>query len=389
MKTKTLSMILLPAVLAVGTGVFWESGGGKRKEDLKWSEHRPAVILGSEEIREVAVKSEIIPVETDLADGLGEGILRAEFHGNGREAFQAVMINQGKVACRVQVQAGQIFRNERSAVVVVRSGTLCLEPGQTGRIDLKTAGLHSGNPLKVMEFHLDVRKEPGLGGLLLYVFDHPELTNEAIQTAVLGLTENLPLSAVSKFNSASGGLQSRFDTTAFRVETSEIVAALMILRELGQRDDRVAMSIDPQLKIEAMTDPKSRLMAMRYYGLTKETEWEFWKSELEGGALATRHYALFGIARSYPEIALEMLPKWAREVRTSGVFRRAAIQALAATERAEAVPILDQLAEDLGRYTEMGILAKKGAQFLAMHLPTPGERQSLAVFVVPPSEDQF
>ena len=164
MKTKTLSMILLPAVLAVGTGVFWESGGGKRKEDLKWSEHRPAVILGSEEIREVAVKSEIIPVETDLADGLGEGILRAEFHGNGREAFQAVMINQGKVACRVQVQAGQIFRNERSAVVVVRSGTLCLEPGQTGRIDLKTAGLHSGNPLKVMEFHLDVRKEPGLGG---------------------------------------------------------------------------------------------------------------------------------------------------------------------------------------------------------------------------------
>ncbi len=382
-------MILLPAVLAVGTGVFWESGGGKRKEDLKRSEHRPAVILGSEEIRAAAVKSEIIPVETDLADGLGEGILRAEFHGNGREEFQAVMINQGNVACRVQVQAGQIFRNERSAVVVVRSGTLCLEPGQTGRIDLRTAALHSSNPLKVMEFHLDARKEPELGGLLLYVYDHPELTNGAIQTAVLGLTENLPLSAVAKFSSAIGGLQSRFDTMAFRVETSEIVAALMILRELGRRDERVAMSIDPQLKIEAMTDPKSRLMAMRYYGLTKETEWEYWKSELEGGALATRHYALFGIARSYPEIALEMLPKWAREVRTSGVFRRAAIQALAATERAEAVPILDQLAEDLGRYTEMGILAKKGAQFLAMHLPTAGERQSLAVFVVPPPDDRF
>jgi hypothetical protein len=389
MKTKTLSMILLPAVLAVGTGVFWERGGGKRQGDLKWSEAQPVVILGREEIRAAGVKDEIIPLETDLADGLGEGILRAEFHGNGREAFQAVMINQGNVACRVQVQAGQVFRNERSAVVVVRPGTLCLEPGETGRVDLKTAALHSGNPLKVMEFHLDVRKEHGLGGLLLYVFDHPELTIGAIQTAVLGLTENLPLSAVAKFNSAIGGLQSRFDTTAFRVEASEIVAALMILRELGRRDDQVAMSIDPQLKIEAMTDPKSRLMAMRYYGLTKETEWEFWKSELEGGALATRHYALFGIARSYPEIALEMLPKWAREVRTNGVFRRAAIQALATTERAEAVPILDQLAEDLGRYTEMGILAKKGAQYLAMHLPTAGERQSLAVFVVPPSGDRF
>lgn len=389
MKTKTLSMILLPAVLAVGTGVFWERGGGKRQGDLKWSEAQPVVILGREEIGAGGVKNEIIPLETDLADGLGGGILRAEFHGNGREAFQAVMINQGNVACRVQVQAGQVFRNERSAVVVVRSGTLCLEPGETGRVDLKTAALHSGNPLKVMEFHLDVRKEHGLGGLLLYVFDHPELTIGAIQTAVLGLTENLPLSAVAKFNSAIGGLQSRFDTTAFRVEASEIVAALMILRELGRRDDQVAMSIDPQLKIEAMTDPKSRLLAMRYYGLTKETEWEYWKSELEGGALATRHYALFGIARSYPEIALEMLPKWAREVRTNGVFRRAAIQALATTERAEAVPILDQLAEDLGRYTEMGILAKKGAQYLAMHLPTPGERQSLAVFVAPPSGDRF
>ena len=389
MKTKTLSMILLPAVLAVGTGVFWERGGGKRQGDLKWSEAQPVVILGREEIRPAGVKNEIIPLETDLADGLGGGILRAEFHGNGREAFQAVMINQGNVACRVQVQAGQVFRNERSAVVVVRPGTLCLEPGETGRVDLKTAALHSGNPLKVMEFHLDVRKEHGLGGLLLYVFDHPELTIGAIQTAVLGLTENLPLSAVAKFNSAIGGLQSRFDTTAFRVEASEIVAALMILRELGRRDDQVAMSIDPQLKIEAMTDPKSRLLAMRYYGLTKETEWEYWKSELEGGALATRHYALFGIARSYPEIALEMLPKWAREVRTNGVFRRAAIQALATTERAEAVPILDQLAEDLGRYTEMGILAKKGAQYLAMHLPTPGERQSLAVFVAPPSGDRF
>ena len=389
MKTKTLSMILLPAVLAVGTGVFWERGGGKRQGDLKWSEAQPVVILGREEIRAAGVKNEIIPLETDIADGLGGGILRAEFHGNGREAFQAVMINQGNVACRVQVQAGQVFRNERSAVVVVRSGTLCLEPGETGRVDLKTAALHSGNPLKVMEFHLDVRKEPRLGGLLLYVFDHPELTIGAIQTAVLGLTENLPLSAVAKFNSAIGGLQSRFDTTAFRVEASEIVAALMILRELGRRDDQVAMSIDQQLKIEAMTDPKSRLLAMRYYGLTKETEWEYWKSELEGGALATRHYALFGIARSYPEIALEMLPKWAREVRTNGVFRRAAIQALATTERAEAVPILDQLAEDLGRYTEMGILAKKGAQYLAMHLPTPGERQSLAVFVAPPSGDRF
>jgi len=69
MKTKTLSMILLPAVLAVGTGVFWESGGGKRKEDLKRSEAQPVVILGGEEIRAAGVKSEIIPME-NFASGV-------------------------------------------------------------------------------------------------------------------------------------------------------------------------------------------------------------------------------------------------------------------------------------------------------------------------------
>jgi len=76
-------------------------------------------------------------------------------------------------------------------------------------------------------------------------------------------------------------------------------------------------------------------------------------------------------------------------VRTHGVIRPAAIQALATNERAEAVPILAQLAGALGGYTEMGILATKGAQYLAMHLPTAGERQSLSIFVVPPSGDRF
>ena len=54
-----------------------------------------------------------------------------------------------------------------------------------------------------------------------------------------------------------------------------------------------------------------------------------WKNELLNGDQGTRHYALYGIARFYPEIALQMLPNWAREKRTARVFRLAAVQALA------------------------------------------------------------
>ena len=190
----------------------------------------------------------------------------------------------------------------------------------------------------------------------------------AIQTAVLALTENLPLSAVAKFTSAGGQLPSRFDTTAFRADTADIIAALLALRETGRADDDVAMSIDPQLKIESMIDPLAHATAMRYYGLTSETEWEYWKNELATGDTSTRHYALYGIARYYPDIALDMLPKWAREARTSSIFRLSAIQALADTERSEALPILRQLADELGRYTDLGRAATSAAQYLDRHL---------------------
>jgi hypothetical protein len=122
------------------------------------------------------------------------------------------------------------------------------------------------------------------------------------------------------------GLKSRFNTDAFRVESYDIVTALTALREIGAPDASIAMTIDPQLKIESMIDPLSRAAAMRYYGITPETEWEYWKTELLSGDPSTRHYALYGIARFYPNVALEMLPKWARQVQTGHVYRLSAIR---------------------------------------------------------------
>src|SRR5436190_11718037 len=129
-----------------------------------------------------------------------------------------------------------------------------------------------------------------------------------------------------------------------------------------------------------MIEPLSRAAAMQYYGLTAQTEWEYWKSELLFGAPATRHYALYGIARFYPEIALEMLPNWAREPKTHPVYRISALQALADTQRPEAVGILRQLADELGDETELGRAARGAADFLAQQLNQGAVRQKVVAF---------
>jgi len=59
-----------------------------------------------------------------------------------------------------------------------------------------------------------------------------------------------------------------------------------------------------------------------------------------------------------------MLPKWAREKRTTSSFRLAAVQALADTRRPEALAILRVLVKELGRNTELGRAAVDAAQYL-------------------------
>jgi len=164
------------------------------------------------------------------------------------------------------------------------------------------------------------------------------------------------------------------------VETADILGALTALRESGVKLETIAMASDPQLRIESMIEPMSREAAKRYYGITEEREWEFWKRELLEGNPTTRHYALYGIARFYPDVALEMLPKWAREMQTHPVYRLAAVQALADTQRAEALPILRQLATEVGQKTELGKAATQAADYLDKRLTEIASRSQVVAF---------
>lgn len=308
------------------------------------------------------------PQTMDLHTAIERGELAAEFRGNGRDALRAILTNRTGGLLTVRVAGGQMFESGNNLVVVLRSGEVELRPDAPVEVTIQTAATRSANKFADRAYTLSYGVLPRLQPLLAYAQDHPEISTPALQTAVLALTENLPLSAVSKFNAAGADLPTRFDTSAFRVDTSDILHALITLRAIGVRDGDLAMNIDPQLKIESMIEPLTRPAAMRFYGITAATEWDYWKSELLSGDQATRHYALYGIARFYPEVALQMLPKWARETKTAEVFRISAIQALADTQRPEALPVLEKLADEFGPDSALGRAATSSAKYLNANL---------------------
>lgn len=316
---------------------------------------------------------------TDLHTAMERGQLAAEFQGNGREIMQAILTNKTAGPLTIRVPAGQMFESGSNVVIVLRSGEVELRPNKPVAVSIQTAATRSANRLVERPYTLSYGALPRLSALLAYAQEHGDLSTPALQTAVLALTENLPLSAVSKFSAAGADLPTHFDTTAFRVETVDIMRALITLRDIGVRENEVAMTIDPQLKIEAMVEPATRPVAMRYFGITPATEWEYWKGELLSGDPATRHYALYGIARFYPDVALEMLPKWALEPKTQTVFRISAIQALADTQRPEALPILQKLSDELGQDTELGRTALASARFLNSQLAKVSAHRAAAV----------
>jgi hypothetical protein len=334
--------------------------------------------------------AEIPQVEfTELHAGVEQGVLEAEFRGNGRDWLRGRLTNMTKGQVTVQAAIGQMWEAGLNGIVLVRPAKFEIPAGKTADVVFETAATRSLNRTNEQTYRLTYGKVNRITEFLTYIQDRQDLSAASIQTAVLALTENLPLSAVCKFPSISGELKSRFNTDAFRVETYDIVMALDALRQAGIKESSVVMTIDPQLKVEAMIDPLCRALAMKYYDITSEKEWDYWRRELLQGEASTRHYALYGIARFYPEIALEMHPKWARETRTTPVFRMAAVQALAETQRPEALPLLRELAAELGLKSELGRAAAGAAEYLESRLAEAAAKPPVVAFRTAPKLTQF
>jgi hypothetical protein len=317
-----------------------------------------------------------VRIELNLPTAVQQGLVACLWRGNGKDRLVLDAHNLTDKPLRLHLASGQLLASEDSTIVVMKSEMLEFAPRADLHEELATVATSSANKVIGAEYHLSAGALPDLDKLFAYVAAHPAASPGAIQTATLILTENLPLSAFAKFNELSAGVAAIPESQDFKADTVDILSALTIIQDLGI-DRPLAVTIDPQLEVEAMIDPDAHGLAVHYYGIVDE--WAYWKNQLLNGDPSTRHYALYGIARYYPDIALQMLPKWARQDSVSAVYRMSAVEALAQTGRPEAIPILRELEREFGGTSDLGRAAHMAANYLdAQFARTAGAGHVLA-----------
>lgn len=287
------------------------------------------------------------------------------FDRTGVNTLQMKFMNGTAKPYPIQFPAGSIFEDDRSGLVLLKPVDVTVEAGGTFDQEFAVAALNSGKLENRGKFKDTMKAEVRLQPLLKHLDSHSELPIGVVQTAVLAILEDAPLDVFAQFPKLHPTGEQREE--AFKVETSQIVSALQLLRDIGV--DSAKFGADPQLKIEAMIDLRAHDIAKQYYGISTENEWAYWKHELLAGDPTTRHFALYGIARFYPDVALVMMPRWARETRTLPHYRRAAIGALALTQKVAAGPLLHDLSRELAREKELAQRIGPALRYLEQNLP--------------------
>ena len=313
-------------------------------------------------------------VDVTLNDALGRRWVRADYLGNGFSEMQAGFVNQHSKPLRLTVPAGTIFETAdlRHQMVVARGQTVDLPAGGTRAARLVGVATRSTNALKPLPYRLCPDTLQCLDGLFVQVDKTPEVSRESIQAAVLMLTENAPLDLFARFALLAADPNARpVGPAVYRMGTAEILNAFALLRDAGYPRMNLMAAQEPQLKIEAMIDPLAHAAAVKYYRLNTEQEWTYWRDELQKGDASTRHYALYGIGRYYPDVALQMLPDWARASGLNPLMRASAIQALAETHKPEAISVLQELVSEFGGATELGQSARKAIAYLENQRAVP------------------
>lgn len=320
-----------------------------------------AVKAVTRKVPQKPVPQQPVLIELNLPTAVQQGLVDCQWRGNGKDRLVMDARNTSDRPLRLHLGAGQLLASVDSTIVILKSQTLDFAPSSERHDEFQTVATSAANKVAGAEFHLSAGTLPDLDKLFTYVAGHPEASQGAVQTATLILTENLPLSAFARFNELSAGAESIQESQDFKADTVDILTALTIIKDLGI-DRPLAVTIDPQLEVEGMIDPNAHALALSYYEINDE--WAYWKNQLLQGDPSTRHYALYGIARFYPDVALQMLPKWARQESVSPVYRLSAVEALAQTGKPDAIPILRELEREFGGTSDLGHAAHLAANYL-------------------------
>ena len=291
----------------------------------------------------------------------------AQYSGNGRERLRVTVNNKEQKPFTLDLAAGTQFESSRSRVVLLSPAKMEIAPGDNKQSDLNSAAVSVTNEIGEAAFTKATSPNTRIAPLISVLEKRTDVPFKVAQTAILALADNAPADVFAKFKRLGSDLPVHFDPIAFKVENSEIISALSLLRDAGVSDTNLSLATDQQVKVESLLDSQSHDLAMSYYGISSEMQWSFWKYQLLAGTPSLRHYALFGISRYYPDVALVMMPRWAREKRLESIYRLSAIRSLALTLRPEAIPVLKQLQQDLGSELELAQAAEKAAEYLAAH----------------------
>ncbi len=317
--------------------------------------------------------------------------LQVQFAGNGRDRLVVTVRNDRSRPVSIRLRPGILLERQESLgteIALIDRGYLNVAGRAAEPFYLRSVALATSNHLTPAPYQLVRREAPDLEPLFRQIARLPVYSPGAVQTAVLAVRENLPLSAFAQFPLVAGGPLAAVDTEAFRVPVPAIIGALQLLKDAGHPMESVALNVDPQLLVEAMVDPMSRHPAMKFYGIEGRHEWLFWREMLGNGPQSLRHYALHGIGRFYPEIALDMHPRWIRSPEVGPVMRSAAICGLAETGHPDALPILAQLQFDFRDDPSVlsQLSAAEGYLEQAMHARLHAARNQLVAFrYEPPS----
>ncbi len=295
-------------------------------------------------------------LEMDLLAAAQRSDLLLRFKGNGREKLDLEVSNSLESTVKFAIPAGTLMTTENlvSAIVVTHAVEVVVNAGERSTYRLRSAAVRMENALEEQIFYPSEQRLLPVDGFLPILDQFPEASPETVQTAILILLHDPPLPVFARFRLlATEAVSLPNPVTHFQVDVSDILLALLLLKDHPEAPQPPRIALSQQLKLEAMINARSHDLALQYYDIDRSLEWEFWRTELQHGNPSTRHYALYGIARYYPDIAFKMLPSWIEEPRTPQPYRVHAAYALAEVENDEVLRKLTDLKGRLRSDSEM------------------------------------
>jgi hypothetical protein len=286
-----------------------------------------------------------LPVTADSATVPG---LTLTLAGDGSPSLKVDAANATDALVTWSLPAGTLFSNGTGQVVLLRDVYGNVPAKSHAQSTLPVAATSTSKGQLTGTFTRRNGSIPALDPLLKIIAGSESVSPGAMQTAVLAICENVPLDSISSVptNLQPPSLDNN-DPLPFRESTPDIMSAFVLLQEAGLDTRKLAMAGDPEFKLLAMLNPDSHRAAKSFFGIGDGQEWSYWRNQLLAGDPALRHYALYGIARYYPEVALQMLPHWIRTVSLSHSYRVSAAWALALIDDRRARMELTGLRQEL------------------------------------------